>query len=400
MKKTLAISLVFAAVSAAALAEISISGFVGAGITIVEDRADSANDLDSGGVLFGRLQAVAENEDGSFGGMIRLRAGYDEKTKIYDDLAEVIYAWAWWRPVDMLRLQIGFIDAFKVNNIVGWEFNANDSEDYYVSSAGYEYTGGILHRSTGFYNGTWWTGAALSIMPLEGLALNLAIPFGPGNWFLDQNRDEKVRSLDVFRSLHAQAVYTIDGIGRAAITYRGRDDLDTDYIEGNAPTLYGSFYLYMLEDMEFNVGVAYTFPVKLTVSADGTYNAPIAAGLGFSYSFGDFALKARFAATFAGYSTAENGDETREPFMLGFGINPSYNFDILKLFFNAGISFVGNEENASDSYGFGWHVNPYITKTIGIGTLYAGVRVESFGYKSDGDPAIEWGIPIAIQIEF
>ena len=401
MKKMFAISLMLVFILTTAMAEVSISGLVGAGVTIVESDSTSTNDLDSGGILFGRLQATAENEDGTFGGLLRVQAGIDK------NLVDSVYAWAWWRPLDMLRLQIGFIDAFAVNDIVGWEFHTNDSEDNNIASAGYgydEYKGNrdfLLHRSTGFYNGTWWTGAALSLTPLKGLALNIAIPFGPGNRFLrgvlDSDKNT-YRSYDVYRSIHAQAVYTIEGIGRAAITFRGRDDLGTDYIEGGASTLYGSFYLFAFENMGVNLGVAYTLPVK-DKETNITYNAPVAAGLGLSCGFDDFSLKARFAATFAGSKEAENGNKTIDPFRLGFGINPSYNFGILKLFLNTGVSFVSEEEGVKDSYAFGWHANPYITKTVGPGTLYAGVRIESFGKNKD-DTAIEWGIPIAIQFEF
>ena len=381
MKKVFMV-LMMVSISAIALADISLSGLVSTGVTLVEGTSDKDDGFGANALLFGRVQVRAQNEDGTFGGLVRLRASLNSNV-------DCVYSWAWWKPLDIVRLQIGFIDSFAVCNIVGWDFNSNDSEDNNIASAGYSYSEyRELHRATGFYNGTWWTGAALSLTPLKGLALNLAVPL---EGLLDDGEEHK--AADVYRGTHAQAVYTIEGVGRAALTFKGRDDLYIDYIRGDASTLYGSFFLFALENMGFNVGVAYTFPIKINENGTkGTYSAPVATGLGFSYGFGDFLLRARFAATFAGSFEAD-GVRTGDPFRLGFGVIPSYDFGILKLHLNTGILFV------NDSYAFGWHVNPYITKTAGPGTFYASVRVESFGAKGDGNPKIHWGIPIAMQFE-
>ena len=423
MKKLFLVFGFFAIIVSVVSADITISGLVGAESTLLKGTFDKDDALEASGLIFGRLQAVAQNENGTFGGLVRVKMGYNANEP------GNTYAWAWWKPIDQVRLQIGFLDALAVSNLVNWSYNENDAEDY-IAAAGYEYSGGIFDRSTGFYNGTWWTGALLSVTPIQGLTFNLAAPFGPGNFFgpgyvsLDRsNSVDPYNAADVYQHLHGQVTYTIDRIGRAALSFKGGGDgtlniggidltdfskvLSNTNIEANASTIYASFYLFAFRDMSFNVGLAYTTPTKAT-DLDITYNSPVAAGLGFSYKSNKFTLKSRFALTFAGKAKTNRGT-LHDPIKLGFGILPSYDFNILKLYFNAGISYKAEDESADisgnvgkvkDTSAFAWHVNPYITKQVGPGTFFGGICFESYGIKHNGKTTVEWSIPIAMQYEF
>ena len=423
MKKLVAVFGLFVIGVSVAFADINVSGLAGAESTLLKGNSDNGKDLKASGLLFARLQAVAQNDDGSFGALVRMKIGYNENEP------GNTYAWAWWKPVDQVRLQIGFLDALAVSDLVNWSYNENDAEDY-IAAAGYEYSGGIFDRSTGFYNGTWWTGALVSVYPIHGLTINLAVPFGPGNFFgpgyvsPNRNTTGDYNAADVYQHLNAQVLYTFDGIGRAALSFKGGGDGTLDYtgdypsdpaasvsntdIEANASTLYASFYLFMFRDTAFNFGLAYTTPAK-SADLNTTYYSPLAAGIGFSYKpGGKFTLKSRLAFTFAGNAATSRGT-LHDPVKLGFGVLPSYDFNILKLYFNAGISYKAEDESADsggnvgkvrDSSAFGWHINPYITRRIGAGIFFGGIRFESDGVKRNGGkPVIEWSVPIAIQFE-
>ena len=419
-----------------ASAEFQLSGLVGAGATIVEGSNEKNSDLEASGFVWGRMQMNGETEDGKLGGVLRIKAGLDRiDNPAWNDpytAWSIVnpYAWAWWRPIEQIKVRLGFIDDFTAASIVGWDFNGNDAEDL-VARAGYEYTAGLLPRATGFYNGTWWNGASLSVYPLRGLALNVAIPYSKGNL-------GSVNAEDVYKYLHAQVGYNIVGIGRAVFTFTGGKDGSIHpeniaeshnmlgdlnayfYAEANEPTFYGSFLLKKLEGIGIgvNLGFAYTLPVTSKGTADSVEvtfkrNAPMAAGLGFSYKNQKFALNARLAATFAGKIQIDEieAGAARDPLKIGFGIVPSYDLGICKLYLNTGITYKANDEVldyygrktilADDSSAFGWHINPYVTRTIGAGTVYAGAWVESSGIKNaEGKAPINWGIPVAIIYEF
>ena len=412
MKKLIILALFMTLFTAYVFSEIAISGLIGTGVTLLQDTTEEDHELKAGGFVWGRLQMNVENEAKTTGGVLRIMAGlYTLNTAPqYTD----IYAWAWWKPIKQVKLHLGFIDDFSTAEIVGWGFNGNDAEDY-IASAGYEYTNGIFGRATGFYNGTWWTGAALMVTPIEGMAINLAFPFNLGNL-------AGAVAKDVYQHTNAQISYSIPGIGRAALSFEGKGGQDLEIgnaivnpdsagplgyesFRANASTLYVSFLVNALNNMGIglNIGFAYTLPAE---SGDFTYNSPLAAGLGFSYDRGKFSVRTRFAATFLGTIKETGGDSYEEPFKLGIGVIPSYDFGILKLYLNAGISFMGketlidgNDDEVDNSPAFGWHVNPYVTKRIGSCTFFGGVSAESFGTPDDSKPIIQWKIMLAFQYE-
>jgi hypothetical protein len=47
---------------------------------------------------------------------------------------------------------------------------------------------------------------------------------------------------------------------------------------------------------------------------------------------------------------------------------------------------------------FDWFLNPYIAKSAGGGTFYAGFQV--FSGKSGDDTVINWGIPVGLEYAF
>jgi len=446
MKKCAVISLIFLLAASVAFADITISGIIGSGARVLEGSTASGSELQASGLLWGRLQMDAVNGANTLGGLLRLQTGFDTRDNPYSPevwqnpnswQTRNPYGYVWWQPIEQLKLQVGFIDAFATNYIVGWEFNENDAEDF-IALAGYDYTGDIFNpdqgRSTGFYNGAYWTGAAVCIYPFSGLAINLAIPYTQGN-----GKTAK----DVYQVMHGQIVYTIPGgIGRLSLTVTGGQDgyvtplnignpltlyggWNVD-VEANVPTFYGAFYMSALEKygINMNFGFAYTVPATATgvsywpggaindPAFSVNYNMPMELGFGISYQLEKFSVKARFASTFGGSVKTDNVERVYEPLKLGFGLMPSYDFGICRLYLNTGLSYKADEytiDGNTDavilkkgSSAYAWHIQPYVTKTIGGTTLYGGFYLETdtIDNIANGSKVLKWGIPVAVEYEF
>ena len=414
MKKIILVLIIFTMVAGGAFADFTISGLLGAGATLLKGSSQDDSNLYSGGFIFGRLQAELNYED-TVGALFRVKLGNDFSP----------YAWGWWKPVQQVKFQLGFIDDFNADYIVGWEFHYNDAEDYNITSDTPDcwHSGRVFHRSTGFYSGFWGNGAAATFKPASWLALNIAVPFKIGD-MLNQDGLSDYNAKNSYKYTVAQAVYTISETGMFTVTFTGgghelyRNDYsypdknnvtvyESEYIVYPPHTLFASFLFTALENINMNFGVEYPFQFK---GSGVNCQFPMAAGFGISYETGKFGIKTRIAAAFAGTTWLKN-ETIIEPVKFGFGIMPSYDFDVCRLYLNTGISFTDKGKyvtfnyydmvNKTDDAAIGWHINPYVRKIIGPASLFAGFRLESDGIKNaDGKIVIHWGIPIAIQVEF
>jgi hypothetical protein len=161
--------------------------------------------------------------------------------------------------------------------------------------------------------------------------------------------------------------------------------------------IYASFYMPLLDSkLGLNVGVKYAIPVTGDewdgAAADWTLNTPVAVGLGAQYVFGDaFTLKARLASTFAG-SKETDGVTVKYPFNIGISLNPVISVGGVKIHIDGSVVIADVAEK------FSWHVNPVIQKTVGPGTFFAGVNLQSIpDGKAD---SLAWAIPIGIIVGF
>ena len=442
MKKLIAISVVFVLLASAAFADVTIGGLAHGQAVLASGSSVEDTDPMSGGWHQGRLYGSFTNDEGTFGAYVRVQSN----ATWWQPAA---FAYSWWQPIPQVKLQVGqdFDGAIARDFLVGWGYNWNDAEDY-VASAGYSYING-LGRSTGFYGGWDVAGSLLTLSPIDGLAVNLAIPFGGGT------------TEDMFKKLVAQITYNIDGVGEAAFTFQSglgyefipswQEEVGTGFVNVNPGTgvvtpgqlwdgndieipvyggwvggpiedpskIYLSFFLTALDGMAVNIGLAYTLPyqVKYTNwqgSFDYTVNSPIEIGLGFAmnqWSSEAFRLNARIGAALGG-SKVHKGVDTAfdDPLELGLSIMPSYDVGPFIFYFNVGIGLTAETTELkekgmvirpkADSV-FGWYVNPYITKSVGGGTFFAGVTLESDGSKDAKDKAIiTWAVPIGLQVAF
>jgi len=456
MKKLLAVLVVFALVAGAVFAEVGLSGSVKSGVVLFGSNGEKYPTTD--GVKGPDVNAwwtqkfapdfsvSAQSEDSVIGGKYNFNNQH---------------AHVWWQPLSVLKISIGDgsyseWDTGGRGGIVGWGFTAGAQD--FVSYNGYSVRGGYkgidgivlglqdlyndpsttaqdiedfymgvfrgyngFDVGTGFYGG-FGQGLKLELFPIDGLHIYLGIPF-PG------------KADAVYSHLSAQAVYNVDGLGSFSFAFVGkRGYKETKYTpttqdsNGNdigssdgyneaTSKLFFDVSLSAIENVGLELGIAYQLPKAVKNAYE--YNYPLEIGLGASYSAGDFGVKAR-VATKLGESIKMHGDDkkTEGLFQLGFSIVPSYNLGVFQAFLKAGIMITGvpkydgkvqdnpltgkKFENA-----FGWHVNPYITKSIGPGTFFAGFKVGSDGIKSKSDPAdpyssaaVEWSVPIGIQFNF
>jgi hypothetical protein len=113
-------------------------------------------------------------------------------------------------------------------------------------------------------------------------------------------------------------------------------------------------------------------------------------------AMGDIGLKARVLAKLLG-STKDGflAPTIKDPTTIDFDALFSYDLGFMKFFFGAGVAIALPDVG---DVTFGWHVNPYITKSVGPGTFFAGIRADSDG---SGDKMIvNIKVPIAIIFGF
>lgn len=380
MKKLIAISLALTLVAGAAFAEVSIGGLIQAGATVISGSSAEDSVLGASGWNTGRLQGTYTNDEGTFGAHVKVNAANEWWANSF--------AYAWWKPISQVRVFGGInpFGEFGINYIVGWGWHASDAEDF-VAYNGYGFT-----RSAWSYAG--WdanAGFALTLAPIDGLAINVVVPYAAST-----------EAAEVYNHTIAQLMYNIADVGEIGITYTS----GAGYRNWPAPNgtddpgaIRAQFYLTAIENLQLNIGLKYTFAGDIEIaSVKTTYTPAIAAGFGLNYNISEtIGVKARLAASFLG-NTKKEGVTTDTPLHLGFDLMPYFDLSILKLFLNLGVDFTAETKDVDDSQIFKWYVNPYITKSAGGGTFYAGFQLYSDGKAKDA--TIGWGIPIGIQVGF
>ena len=430
MRKFFTVILIFAVFSSGVYAEIVIGGSVSSGVTILKGTNIRGDVLGTGNFLSGSIDVSGQDEEDTFGGDLSINA----EASTTDPAAWAWSASVWWKPLYFMKLQLGYIDDFALTDIVGWGFHANDAESFVVSPKN-NYAGDYFSDTTGFYSGTGsgWTGFTLSITPIYGLDINIAVPFGRGADLRDPisgDLIQKYNAADAYLYTSAQIAYTLWGFGRFAVSYANggngklefladtsinaevpdpytglvahpydpiNDTLQLYRVKANAPSLYASFFLDAFEDMGFsaNIGFAYTFPVFYE-NTSVVYNSPMEVGLGISFGTDRMGIKARMGASLMGSLERFTNQIINEPMMLGLGILPYYGFGPFMFYLNAGVSYKWEDEimfetsgsfrinKMGNSAALGWYANPYMTFTLGSGRFYAGIQVESDGLKYVG----------------
>ncbi|MCL1836379.1 MAG: hypothetical protein FWG46_02395 [Treponema sp.] len=414
MKKVVIVALIITLAAGAVFAEVNASAWIaGRAYTIIGDSVENSHPQ-AFGARDMRFVAQGQNEDGTFGGLFR----YWQRGSQGLATPEA-FGFVWWKPIDQVRLQLGrnsFGD-FAVWDIVrGSSFYgaARDGgmgtllreSEAYIGEKHQVHLLSNAFEASAFKEG----GAELSIYPIDGLALNFGIPYEIWN-------TGNGRANHVYKNMLAQVVYTIPDTARIAFSFRGNDAAEKGIdISGTYPTLGDNAALFLgvyftgVENLGVNLGLRFMLPYK-DDDADMTWNYPFLIALGASYTAGDFGIKARCEFGLGG--SVKNGDTVDQPTTIFFELLPSLDIGVCKVFLSAALDvaaynddvFFPNPVTLKKDAKVGFSINPYISKTVGPGNFFAGVRLWADGTKVNGssgdkDTLIMFDIPIGMVVSF
>jgi len=437
MKKLIAISVVFALVAGAAFAVDLGATVIGTAQVLQgntgKNEAGDANKVTSGGGMDQiRLNGSGENDDGTFGGWIRVSGDGGGSYKKAAPVAGI----AWWKPMDMFKLSIGG----NPDGIWGKEGNASwmfyqTVSDTGVVSAGNAWGGGygdVVMRAA-FYGGFGDERVFMTIAPAEMVDINIAIPF-----LAKAGQETK----DVFMQTVAQIDLKLD-FGNIALTYvGGRGNKDPEkpsaYLDPGADTDAEYGWVQNATTGEITWGetkpAGTATPVWKMAGGSAGYSEPGKIFAYFGGSFGDLSIDFGL-----GFGMAEKkGDETvNQP--LGIGLAVKYAMEAMGVKFRTAVSLpmhesqhldaiadvlpyfaLGDNLTAFVSVGLnmsipnsdekdagaksvtGWHFNPYLQVGEEWGAKFLfGIRAWSNGKEQgDGSKVTNWAVPIALIVNF
>jgi hypothetical protein len=442
MKKLFAISLILVIAASTAFAEVTVGGTAGYGVTVIKgyNSDGSVPKVGKAGPA-GRIDAVYANDEGSFGALVRVQT-----------IGDAGRIFAWWQPLSVLKLTLGKDGngQYGREKIEGWSWTGAAGDEG-VGYAGYQYAHNAWSAG-GFGD----FGATLSLTPITGLAINLMVPY-----------EKSTEAEDVYKQIVGQLTYDFTDVGEIGVTYKSGAGYSTESIKGiaaekgyyatvdssgkitelhewdsayelgqneisikapvaavapveeaikNGGAIYAHFYLTAIQNLQLNIGGKYTLGGTTEIAGvETTYAEPIKAGFGLNYNISDtIGVKAVLLASFLG-STKKGDVTTDDPFNLGFDLMPYFDLGILKLNLNMGVDYTDKREGTTPALShdarFAWFVNPYITKSVGGGTFFAGFQLYS-AYKDDedkitgkvtkytNDSTINWAVPIGLEISF
>jgi len=384
MKKILAIFVVFTLIATAAFAQISAGGGLTATLVSGDSDAEDAKGLSSGFESGWSITASKTNEENTAGAKASISFSmHNNGTQTDFDMYGGSYFMAWWQPIPQFFIKAGKVGEegkyWTGADVVGWGFQSNDLKispafDYYNGFAG-----NVLSSDHGFMGRPVmddFNGLQISILPIDGLAINLG-------WGLGKVFD------DTYSQIAAQVVYNIDGVGEAAVGFvnEGEEEDKHLYVQWNMP----------IDTMKFEIGAHFAFNPD-DKDANGDVNKkPIDIGLGFRYGnqWGDpFWLSARVGLSI--------GTADKSASVIGFDVCPSIDVGAFRLYTPVGIGLVVQEDQ--DAL-FAWSLNPYIRKQMGGVEFWIGLKLYNGdatpgGIDSTNSDKVNWAIPFAITVGF
>ena len=431
MKRLIGIAVAFAIVATGAFAQVRVSGQISAGATLLAgDNGDDSDVTASGAQQWvsgqrgtsARLQLDAGND--TIGARVRL---------FTNGIENPAFAFVWWRPLDILRLQFGRNPDgdWGGAQITGWGFTGDPKNIGVAMNRGRDpllLGDYFTAHGVGFYDGVNFQSVQATLFPIDGLALNIAIPF-PDIWQANNdnatpnpNNQPGMLASEAWRRLHVHLRYAIGDIGTVRLTYVGGsndDDASTDNFGrgvnagtlarprhnpgdnawGNPQSIWASFFSNSLVDgLDVDFGLGFYIP-------EDDIQAPMEIGLGARYTMGDFNIRFRSGFRFIG-SYKEGDDTLNTPVLMGFAILPNYNFGSFRVFLNTGMDIELQQEGDEDAF-VAWFVNPYIQVPVSGFNFFAGFKLFNGRTAAGGGTTtdksgmlVNWKVPIGVIYNF
>jgi hypothetical protein len=366
MKKLIAIAVVFALAAGVAFAAPSVGGTVETRWTVFSTSTEDGSALETQGFeAAGYAQLSGANDDGTFGGTVRLRAGaVNRDTNVFHKI------YAWWKPIDQFRFWLGRDPdgVLNTNELARWSFHSTND---YVCMESWDYDMA--------FPGNWdQIGAWFSIYPADGIDLNVVVDLETRGspWNPDTNITDPIDLKEDFFPDRLQFVggFGIPDMGKLYVVYRGNKFRDTDPGLGHAGV---SFFLNgPVDGLQAQFGLATTIP-----EGDADAN-PLYIGLAAHYKV-----------------STEFGINFRSQFALGLADGAATNVKAeFKPWYNLGSAFVAAQIGlkvglpSEGDAAIGWHFNPYIK----VGSFYAGFKI----VNADTNGPVTISMPLGIAYGF
>jgi hypothetical protein len=414
MKKLIAISVMLALIVGAAFAETKVSGYVETRFQIGgtgNKTADGSGGWETpdprmgGQVANAYLQLSGQNDDGTLGGIFRLRN---------EDIVRAApwfhKAFVWWKPIDQVKISLGIEQdgLFDTADFLGWGFHKGDND--YLFNHHWD-----LWRQ--IFPGNWdGFGLAFSFYLVDGLDINLALETGGVNWPQASNaqvgKDEPITDSKAAKDgnysdgvlpgrLLLTANYSLD-FGKISFVYKGagitneKGSVVGFDIEGdNGGTVGASVLITAIDGIQIKAGGS----IILNNNLDKLINA----GLGATWQGEGFGVNARF-----GYITQGEKNSTGEAHnFITVNVMPFFNVGSGQVLVDVGIT---NDSKKATNYKgdethLGWSVTPIYRLPIDGGAFKVGLQLFSNvkmggNVEITGQEYVKWSIPMSLSFGF
>jgi hypothetical protein len=379
LKKVIAALVILAAAAGIGFAQVTVGGTVEARFALYNaelgDHSPADDPKPTANGTFGAayVQLSGKSQDGSLSGLFRFRN---------DD---VMRADPWfhrvfinWRPIRELNIFLG-IDQdgkFGTDALEDWSFHQGACD--YTSLQWWDFWRAV-------FPGNWdGFGVAFSIYPVQGVDINIIVPFGSNKWpqATKAGVEKKHNAEDLYTSgYRVQANFAVPDIGKVMFSYKGpynnnhfgggkggaSDDKYSRSFLDDDPA-YGSFGASFLMDrlvsgLQVHAGLS-TDNIKPDLPDNEAL--PLYFGGGVHFQTGNFGVKFRLGA-------AVNQYFTKEHLFITTNVMPWYSFGNVSVYLDIGMSL--DKANADADMENGFWVNPYMKVQLSGGYLHTGLVI-------------------------
>ena len=400
MKKLIAIAVVFALIAGAAFAQTAISGNITVRAMLLEDTLNEAEKtaVSRGEVETAYVQLSGQNDEGTFGGLIRIRANESSGANgaANSQVPGVHRAFTWWRPIPQLEIFFGKDDDGKFAPYNAWT--------HFQGAEGYmhDHNWRDWRRAMAFTNFDTF-GLALTLKAIEGLEVNLVIPTG-----IIGNADSKqlahtgrLLTSTWGGGLQLTVSYAIPDIGKVFFGLKGPAFADQNSSQGNETTdIFADGYKgdYGIIGLAFQLTAVPGLELLLggsTIIPGEGQDAPIYLAMMANYNGDGFGVKTRWRASLNGTDGYSQYAYAKDRTTIAFDIQPWYNLGFLTAYLNIGFitTTVGSGDPESQLI-----INPYIRKGLGAGSIRLGLLYKDPNLDNDDDATI--AIPVIFGFNF
>jgi hypothetical protein len=357
-----------------------------------------------------RLQVTATNEEGTWGGWLRIQPSAPTPTQ----------GRLWWQPITQIKMYLGATDIGRPFGQLG-NLDVNDYLNAKNAGSVADIFPGIDAEQ----------GFALLLTPIANLKIGVSTPIVAAEkianlgWDFDGDGKVDTSSNPVkqpaevsYRRIGAWVGYTLDGIGTFGLGFKGSS---TDYVDGDhygqthladaKSKLAFGFDLTAIENLQLQIGAAYPLPADIDGDVDtiDSRQNPITIGLRADYTVeSSFGVRALLGVALGGKTTYKVGDADEDSFILGVTLTPWVNVGVG----NIGLSLSLKSTGASKTAGaddmndhLDFEVTPYFSKSYGGGAFFAGFRLGFSNYfdekyVDDESGKVTWAVPVGLSYSF